>query len=136
MILLDTHVWVWWVHGDDRLSKTALNALDLRSNDEVIGISAISCWEVAMLQIRSRLVLPCSLDEWLDQSLNYPGVREVDLTRSYLVDSCRLPGEFHKDPADRILVATARALDCDLITADETILTYAHVNAIHPEQMT
>lgn len=134
MIVLDTHIWIWWVQGDKRLSDTALAALDKQA-ESGMGVSAISCWEVAMLHSRQRLVLPCPLDEWLSQALRYPGVRRLDLTQSYLVDSCRLPGEFHKDPADRLIVTTARALGCSLITADLKILDYDHVDSVHPDDL-
>ena len=134
MIVLDTHVWVWWVQGDERLSEAATKALDAQAGSG-IGVSAISCWEVAMLHARRRIVLPCTLDDWLDQALRYPGIQLLDLTRMHLVDSCRLPGQFHADPADRMIVATARALGCPLVTADTKILGYDHVNAIHPEAL-
>ncbi len=132
MILLDTHIWVWWVQGDPRLSATGLSLLD-RQAESGIGVSVFSCWEVAMLHARQRLVLPCPLDEWIEKALSYPGVRLIELSRSIAMDSCRLPGEFHRDPADGILVATARELNCPFITADERILRYEGVRALRPE---
>ena len=135
MILLDTHMWVWWVQGDPRLSSEELAALD-RHAAEGIGVSAISCWEVAMLHTRGRLDLPCALDEWLDRALAYPGIEFIPLSRDIAVESCRLPGELHRDPADLILIASARDLDCVLVTADERILRYPHVRAIRPSDLT
>ncbi|HIJ64447.1 MAG TPA: type II toxin-antitoxin system VapC family toxin [Candidatus Hydrogenedentes bacterium] len=132
MILLDTHIWVWWVQGDPLLGEGGLAALD-RQASEGIGVSVFSCWEVAMLHARGRLTLPCSLDEWIKAALVYPGVELVNLTAQIAIESCRLPGEFHRDPADRILVATARGLSCRFVTADEKILAYPHVRALHPE---
>lgn len=126
MILLDTHVWVWWVHGDPRL--TAEYAEVLASNEAGgLGVSAISCWEVAKLVEYRRLVLPIPTEHWLDQALSYPGVRLLELTPRIAVESTSLPGEFHRDPADQILVATARVLGCPLVTADEKIRRYRHV---------
>ena len=134
MIVLDTHIWVWWVQGDARLSAEAVSALDARGS-EGIGVSAISFWEVAMLHGRGRVEFACPLDAWLIQASGYPGVQEVGLSREVLVESCRLPGELHRDPADRMIIATARELNCSLITADERILAYPHVRAVSPQDL-
>ena len=129
MILLDTHAWIWWVHGDERLSANQLKIIR-ESETDSIGISAISCWEVAKLVERGRLELPVSLETWFEQALNYPGIRIMELTPDISIESTRLPGEFHRDPADQIIVATARVHDCPLITSDERILKYPHVKAV------
>ena len=129
MILLDTHAWVWWVHGDTRLSEEQRKMLDARTV-EGIGVSIISCWEVAKLVEHGRLKLPQDVAEWLGIALGYPGVRLVDLTPSIVVESTRLPPPFHKDPADQIIVATARLHDCPVATADEKILNYSHVRTV------
>ena len=134
MILLDTHVWVWWVQGDSRLSAGALESLDARTKDG-LGVSVISCWEVAMLHERNRLVLPVSLDEWIELALGYPGVQLIAVTPAIAIDSCRLPNWQHKDPADRLIVATGRALACPVLTADAVLLDYAPANAIDPEAL-
>lgn len=129
MILLDTHVWVWWVHGEDRLSPAHRDAIAAHE-DVGIGVSAISCWEIAKLVQNKRLVLPCRTLEWLDQALAYPGVRLIDLSPRICTESTELPGEFHKDPADQIIVATARVLECPLLTEDELIRQYPHVQVV------
>jgi PIN domain nuclease of toxin-antitoxin system len=129
MILLDTHIWVWWVHGSDRLSQTQLDVIE--ANEEgVIGVSAISLWEIAKLVENGRLELPVSLERWFAQALNYPGVQIIELTPEIAAESTRLPGEFHRDPADQIIVATARVMKCKLVTSDEKILNYSHVKTI------
>jgi PIN domain nuclease of toxin-antitoxin system len=74
MIVLDTHIWVWWVHDENKLSKSQLNAIE-KNITNGIGISAISCWEIAKLVEYKRLVLPCSLIDWFKQALVYPGIR-------------------------------------------------------------
>lgn len=126
MIVLDTHIWVWWVHGDASL-PAALRA-ELESAEESgLAVSAISCWEVAKLVERRRLTLPCSVLDWLQQALSYPGVRLVDLSPRICAESTSLPGEFHRDPADQIIVATARVLDAPLVTVDDRLLRYPHV---------
>jgi PIN domain nuclease of toxin-antitoxin system len=129
VILLDTHAWVWWVPGDARLSEEQRKILDA-STVEGIGVSIISCWEVAKLVEYGRLKLPQDVAEWLDVALVYPGLRLLDLTPAIVVESTRLPQPFHKDPADQIIVATARIHDCPLATADDKILNYSHVQTV------
>ena len=129
MILLDTHAWVWWVHGDARLSEVHREMLDARTA-EGIGVSIISCWEVAKLVEYGRLKLPQDVAEWLGVALAYPCLRLLDLTPAIVVESTRLPQPFHKDPADQIIVATARIYDCPLATADDKILNYGHVRTV------
>ena len=129
MILLDTHIWVWWVHGDTRLTSAQMEAITANEQD-MLGISAISCWEVAKLVEYKRLELPCPLEAWFEQSLGYPGVRLLELTPEIAAESCRLPGEFHRDPADQIIVATARAHGCALVTSDKRLVAYPFVPTI------
>lgn len=129
MIVLDTHIWVWWVHGDERLTTTQAEVIAANETD-VIGISAISCWEVAKLVEYGRLELPCPLSEWFEQALGYPGVCLLALTPEIAVESTRLPGRFHRDPADQIIVATARIHGCALVTSDANLLKYPHVETI------
>ena len=126
MIILDTHIWVWWVHGNPKL--TASHEKLIAENEETgLGISAISCWEVAKLVEKGRLVLPCPIADWLENALAYPGITLLPLTPEIAVESTTLPRSFHKDPADQIIVATARIHDCPLVTADQEILDYPHV---------
>jgi PIN domain nuclease of toxin-antitoxin system len=129
MILLDTHVWVWWVHGDSQLAKVQAEAIAANER-EVIGVSAISCWEVAKLVEYKRLELPCSLEHWFEQALRYPGMRILELTPEIAVESCRLPGVFHRDPADQMIVATARIHNCPLVTSDRKLLDYPFASTI------
>jgi len=129
VILLDTHVWIWWVHGDNRLSGKAKSFL--KQSEEVgLGLSIISCWEVAKLVELKRLELPASVEEWLEQALQYPGIRLLNLTPRIIVEATQLPGSFHRDPADQLIVATARVHGTSLATADRKILEYAGVEAI------
>jgi len=129
MIVLDTHIWVWWVHGEARLTTTQA-AIIAEHETGVIGISAISCWEIAKLVEYRRLSLPCGVAEWFQQALAYPGVQLLELTPEIAVASTQLPGTFHRDPADQLIVATARVYDCPLITADARIVNYAHVKVV------
>ena len=127
MIVLDTHIWVWWVHGDSRLSSSHAKLIEDNEDDE-IRIGTISLWEVAKLIELGRLVLPVALGDWFRDALAYPGVTLVDLTPGIAIESTQLPGRFHRDPADQIIVATARVLGHDLLTADQKIRDYPHVN--------
>ena len=127
MIVLDTHIWIWWVHADPALSMKLNAAID---SAEQIGVSAISCWEIAKLVEYQRLTLPCPVYEWLQQALCYPGVRLLELSPQICVDSAQLPGTFHRDPADQIIVATARCFNVPLVTVDARILAYSHVQHV------
>lgn len=95
-----------------------------------LGVSAISCWEVAKLVEYDRLVLPCPVGEWMEQALSYPGIQFLNLTPQIAIESTQLPVGFHKDPADQIIVATARVHNCQLLTVDAKILDYGHVNTL------
>lgn len=126
MIVLDTHVWVWWVHGDAQLPAPYYEYIQMREADG-LGISAISCWEVAKLVEYGRLTLPVSISDWLEQALVYPGIQLLALTPQIAVESTQLPASFHRDPADQIIVATARVYGCPLVTLDRRIRAYPHV---------
>ncbi|MEM6803561.1 MAG: type II toxin-antitoxin system VapC family toxin, partial [Bacteroidota bacterium] len=95
-----------------------------------IGISAISCWEVAKKVEIGKMKLDRDIKEWIEMALSYPGIQLVNLSPEVLIESTQLPGNFHKDPADQMIVATARLLDIPLITADSKILNYPHVKLI------
>ncbi|MEM1041008.1 MAG: type II toxin-antitoxin system VapC family toxin [Bacteroidota bacterium] len=129
MIVLDTHVWIWWVTGNDRLTESQKEALREGEQDG-IGVSVISCWEVAKLVEIRRLDLDRPIAEWLRLALSLSGVRLLDLTPEIAVASTTLPGDFHRDPADQIIVATARSAGCPLVTSDRQIIAYEHVETI------
>jgi PIN domain nuclease of toxin-antitoxin system len=98
MIVLDTHIWVWWVQQDVRLTQDHHHWLQTYQSIG-LGVSLYSCWEVAKLVEYDRLVLPKPLESWFASALAYPGVRLLGLTLPILIESTRLQG-FHKDPAD------------------------------------
>ncbi len=126
MIVLDTHVWVWWVHGSDRLTARYREYLSAETTGG-LAVSAISCWEVAKLVQKGRLTLPVPIREWFEQALGPSGVQLLPLTPAIAAESAALPGDFHRDPADQLIVATARVHDVPLVTADEAIRAYPHV---------
>ena len=129
MIMLDTHVWVWWTIDPVRLSETQRQAI-VSNEDDLIGVSAISCWEVAKLCEYGRLELPVGLSEWFRAALGYPGISLLDLTPEVAIESTSLPGSFHRDPSDQIIVATARVHQCPLVTSDDRIARYPHVRTL------
>lgn len=132
MIVLDTHTLLWWVNGDSQLSQHALEAIEheWQADDGEILISAISAWEMALLVEKGRLMLSMSIDDWLDTVEEIDGVHFVAIDAATAVESTRLPGEFHKDPADRMIVTLARHFNAELVTADEKITAYRHVRTI------
>lgn len=125
-MLIDTHIWVWWVNGEPELGPEYEAAITAAQRTG-IEVSIISCWEVAKLVENKRLTLALPAVDWLNAALSYPGVRLVPLTPEIVVDSCQLPGTFHKDPADQMIVATARIHGLALMTMDEKIIDYPHV---------
>ncbi|HEX7705326.1 MAG TPA: type II toxin-antitoxin system VapC family toxin [Thermoanaerobaculia bacterium] len=127
MILLDTHVWVWWLHGDPELPAGMSATIDIQFEGG-LAVSAISCWEVAKLVERKRLRLPFPIGEWMDEALEGAGIELIPLARDIAIASTSLPGEFHRDPADQIIVATARVRGLRLMTCDEKIRTYPYVH--------
>jgi PIN domain nuclease of toxin-antitoxin system len=132
MIVVDTHVLVWWANqSNDKLSKTAKNHLQKAEKlDGGIIASAISAWEIAILVSKGRLILSMDVEDWLDNVAALPGLCFLPVDRYTLVQSTRLPEPFHQDPADRIIVATARGLNLPLVTADQLISAYSHVRTV------
>ncbi|NGX15998.1 type II toxin-antitoxin system VapC family toxin [Wenzhouxiangella sp. XN24] len=132
MIVLDTHVLLWWLNGDSSLSSRARNAIRREQTGEhgSILVSAISAWEIAMLVQKERLALTMDVADWLDVAAATEGLRFVPLDSDLLLQSTRLPGAFHSDPADRMIVALARHLNVALVTSDQQIRSYKHVRTI------
>ncbi len=128
MIILDTHIWVWWVDDNSRLTKKYREWIE-EYQSQGLGVNIVSCWEVAKLVEKNRLVFSCSVNEWLETALNYPGIQLLNLTLPIIIDSTQLSG-FHSDPFDQIIVATARFYDCPLLTVDAKILNYSGVETL------
>ena len=129
MIVLDTQAWVWWTIDPSQLSEVQREAIASNEEDS-IGVSVISCWEIAKLCEYGRLELPVELSEWFDAALAYPGVSLLNLTPEIAIESTRLPGDIHRDPADQMIVATARVHECPVVTSDRQITSYPHVQTV------
>jgi PIN domain nuclease of toxin-antitoxin system len=123
--VLDTHVWIWLLEGSRKeLSNATVNVIEEAAGRAALAVSAISVWEVAMLEAKGRISLSRSVDEWVATALTAPGVRLVELSPEIALESTRLPGDPPKDPADRMIVATTRVVGATLVTCDEQILKY------------
>ncbi|MCY3793360.1 MAG: type II toxin-antitoxin system VapC family toxin [Gammaproteobacteria bacterium] len=119
--LLDTHVLIWWLNDLTRLSPQQREVVEAASPDAPMHVSDISLWEVAMLQSLGRIRLALPLREWLDGAVAPPLVRRHGISPAIAAEVAALPDSFHRDPADRILVATARVLGATLLTSDRRI---------------
>jgi PIN domain nuclease of toxin-antitoxin system len=125
--LLDTHTWIWWHAHPARLSaKVKALIADPKRYDELL-LSAISVWEFCRLLEKGRLGISCDPEEWLDTVLAMPKLRLVPLSPPIAYRSTVLPKPSPSDPADRILVATAREENATILTKDETMHRYTHV---------
>jgi PIN domain nuclease of toxin-antitoxin system len=129
-ILLDTHAWIWWVAEDKRLSKDARAAIERAQRTDTLWLSAISIWEVSKKVEKGQLVFDRALDQWLDLATAVTGLTVAELSRHVLVESCRLPQPFHGDPADQLIVATAREEQATVVTKDERMRGYEHVRTV------
>lgn len=120
--LLDTHAWIWWVDGHRRLDAKILKRLDSLADDNRPCLSGISLWEAATLSALGRLEVQPSFDAWLAKAADSNTVRILPITPEIAMDVARLPGTLRRDPADRIIISTARVHQLAVVTADRAIL--------------
>jgi PIN domain nuclease of toxin-antitoxin system len=125
LLLVDTHTLIWMVEQAPELGPQAIEALNKAGRENRIAVSAITPWEIGLLVSKGRLKLGSDVMKWINDALARPGVRLAPLEPEIAVSSTRLPWEAHGDPADRILVATARHLGAALVTADSALLEFA-----------
>ena len=133
LLLLDTHVWLWLVAGSSEVSAEGRHMIDRAVAAGALRIAAISLWEIALLASRGRIVLGKSVGLWLEEALADPGPAIDPLSPQVAIEASSLPETFHRDPADRLIVATARVANATLMTRDRRILDYAargHLTAI------
>ena len=124
-LLLDTHIFVWLMNGEKRLGSSSVRYMieDAVSNHNVY-ISMISVWEIAMLESKKRLVFNVELDHWISRAIEITGIQILPITREIAISSTRLPGGFHGDPADRLIVASANCIQAGIVTNDHEIIKY------------
>ena len=124
-LLLDTHVWVWAVEAPEKLGRKTKALLQKSNNDRLV--SAISVLEIARLCADESIIFSISPKTWIEASARELQLRHVSVEYPIAIEAYALPNPFHRDPVDRILVATARLHQATLLTADERILAYPHV---------
>jgi PIN domain nuclease of toxin-antitoxin system len=128
--LMDTHVWIWWHTAPEKLSSKVSDVIaGLGTNDQLL-LSAISIWEVAKLVEKNKIRLSVGMDQWVAQALDMHQFQFLPLSPEIAIESTRLPPPFHQDPADQIIVASARLFDATLLTVDQLILDYPHVRTL------
>ena len=136
-LLLDTHIWLWLACGiPGKIGPGTLRTIEQAGKRRTLFVSIISVWEIALLESKRRIALPMPTQKWIARALDNPEIKLIGLDEPEIaLDSCHLPEEFHADPADRFLVATARARNAILVTADQRILNYSklgHVKTLAP----
>ena len=127
--VLDTNAWVWLVEDPERL-PARVRAIVADPVNYPLGLSAISPWEVAKKVSLGRLVLSLPVSGWLHRALDPSFISLLHLSPEIAVESCHLPGQFHRDPADQIIAATVRVLRAVLLTADQRLLAYPHLQSL------
>ncbi len=125
MIVLDTHVLIWAVSENASLGKQAQSTIKYVANVDRVAVSAITPWEIAMLVEKGRLQLGQEVRVWVKNALSLPGVYLAPIEPEIAIDSVYLPGAFGADPADRLIIATARYHNAPVMTADSAILAFA-----------
>ncbi len=130
-IILDTHIWIWLLEGNKRLSQKEVQIIEESASSGSLLISAISVWEVGMLLKKEKIVFSIPCEQWIKEALGLPGIFLAPLSPEIAIDSSFLPGEFHGDPADRIIVSTARVLNAKLITHDEKVIEYGKQGCVN-----
>ena len=124
-ILLDTHAWIWLFEKSPELTAEIVEKINRWGKQGEVYISAISVWELSVLTVKGRIVLNKPIRDWVEESFRQPGVNLVELSPQIAIESNFLPGDFHGDPADRIICATARLNDLVLFTRDKKIIKYS-----------
>ncbi len=130
MIVLDTHAWVWWLTAPERLSRKTQKLIERNLAESNLSISSISVWEIATLVARGRLSFAIDFPNWLNEATSVSGTKFHPVDNSVAYQAVNLPGNFHADRADRMIVATALELDATLISGDRKIQDYSYVKVV------
>lgn len=133
LLLLDTHILIWLTEVLPELTTQRRREIDEAAQSDGVLVSSISFWETAMLSEKRRIALKLPLLTWRDVVLSRPGIVEAMVDSRIAIDAVTLPGDLHSDPADRLLISTARHTGATLMTRDVRILEYAaagHVKAV------
>ena len=130
MIVLDTQAWLWWTHDPSQLSRRARGTIEKAEKTDGLRVSVISVWEIAVKTGLGKLELPLDIHEWYRQASAYPKLVVEPLSAADAISSTQLPGGFHKDPADRLIIAFTRRYGVALVTSDKRIQAYPHVETV------
>jgi len=130
MILLDTHIWIWFLSNPEKLSSQARKAVEDNMEKGSLLISSISVWEIAVLNAKNRLHFSIPLKDWVSQSEKLPFLQFIPVNNTIALNSVLLPASIHNDPADRIVIATALSEGVPLVTKDEKIIKNAPIETI------
>lgn len=130
VILLDTHVLIWWISQPEKLSSKVKSRIDIESKKNEVLISSISIWEIYLLVKRNRLRLTMDLDTWVEKIEQIPFLHFIPVDSAIAAKSVKLPPPLHKDPADRMIIATALEENAVLVTSDKRIIRYTHVQTL------
>lgn len=127
MIVLDTHTWLWYATESEKLSKQAKTRIN---RAEALGVHPISCWEIAMLSNEGRVKLSMDITQWVGHALERPKVELLPFTPAAAIRAAGLGGDFPGDPADRLIVGTALEMGVPVVTKDQRITDWGHVQII------
>jgi PIN domain nuclease of toxin-antitoxin system len=129
VILLDTNAWLWWTIRPEGMPARARSLADAAAGDGALAVSVVSVWEIAVKTALRKLQLGMAAREWVARASRAPGLRILPVDSDIALASAELPPPFHRDPADRLIVALARRLRAPLLTSDRKILEYPHVES-------
>ena len=127
MIVLDTHIWLWWIAEDYR--SIGDERVQLLKDEDIVAVSAISCFEIAWLERHKRIDLNIKKDEWFELALDGSGIAMLPITPEIACLAVDLP-EHHSDPQDRIIIATSLAYDALLMSSDKKFSLYKELKDI------
>ena len=127
---MDTHIWVWLNLGSTELSSKTIELINTSARAGGVFVSAITVWELATLVSKKRLILQIPITDWITKALGQSGINLLSLSPEVAIESTQLPDGMHGDPADRIIVASARAHQLTLLTRDQKILNYGQSNFV------
>ena len=130
MILLDTQSLIWLTGDKKKLSLKALRYIEKSISKKEIFVSSFSIWEISLLVKKGRLKLTTDIASWIEQIEDLNILQFIPIDNEIAIKSVFLPGSFHQDPADRIIIATALVYGASIITSDRRILKYPHVQSI------
>ena len=132
-LVIDTHAFIWIMNNDKTINNKIHGDIQKICSSGFLLVSCVSIWEIAMLKSKKRVTFEQPLHQWIERATAFPFVKIVDLSTAIILEGFQLPGNFHADPFDRMIVATARVLGIPLLTRDQKILDYAeefHIKAI------